>query len=110
MPGWRRTSTRHIPTGSGWKKKVPYHSKFLLGLTGNIACGKSTVLRQLGELGADTIDADALIHVILRKDGEAYWPVITEFGPGIVRPDGEIDRRALGAIVFSDPERLKRLE
>ncbi|MEO8287276.1 MAG: dephospho-CoA kinase [Chloroflexota bacterium] len=89
---------------------MPYHSKILLGLTGNIACGKSTVLRQLRTLGATVIDADVLIHAILRKDGAAYWPVVSEFGSGILREDGEIDRRALGGIVFSDPERLHRLE
>src|SRR4051812_21874145 len=87
-----------------------YHGKFLLGLTGNIACGKSTVSRQLRELGAHTIDADALIHVILRKDGAAYVPVVEEFGSEILAEDGEIDRRALGRIVFADPARLKRLE
>lgn len=87
-----------------------YHGKTLLGLTGNIACGKSTVLRQLRSLGAHTIDADALIHVILRKGGPAYWPVVQEFGPGILAPDGEIDRRALGRVVFSDPEKLRILE
>lgn len=89
---------------------MPYHGKALLGLTGNIACGKSTVLRQLQSLGAHTIDADALIHVILRKGGPAYWPVVSEFGPGILGADGEIDRRALGRIVFADPERLRTLE
>ena len=89
---------------------MPYHGKILIGLTGNIACGKSTVLRQLRDLGAYVIDADILIHYILRHDGPAYWPVVTEFGPGIVQADGEIDRRALGRIVFSDPEKLRRLE
>jgi dephospho-CoA kinase len=89
---------------------MPYRNKFLLGLTGNIACGKSTVLRQLRELGPFVIDADEMIHAILRKDGPAYGPVLSEFGPGILREDGEIDRRALGALVFSDPEKLKRLE
>ncbi len=89
---------------------MPYPNKFLLGLTGNIACGKSTVLRQLSELGAFVIDADQMVHVILRKGGPAYEPVLTEFGPGILREDGEIDRRALGALVFSDPEKLKQLE
>jgi len=89
---------------------MPYHDKYLLGLTGNIACGKSTVLRQLRELGAYVIDADELIHVILRKGGPAYEPVVAEFGPGILREDGEIDRRALAAIVFSDPEKLRKLE
>jgi dephospho-CoA kinase len=89
---------------------MPYHGKTLLGITGNIACGKSTVLRQLGELGAHTIDADALIHKILMKGGAAYDPVVAEFGPGILDGNGEIDRRALGTIVFSDPARLRRLE
>jgi dephospho-CoA kinase len=81
-----------------------------LGLTGNIACGKSTVLRRLNALGAYTIDADAAIHTILKQDGPAYAPVVAEFGQGIVQPDGEIDRRALGKIVFSDPAKLRRLE
>jgi len=89
---------------------MPYQGKTLIGLTGNIACGKSTVLRQLQGLGAYTIDADRLIHDILRKDGAAYAPVVAEFGEGIVGEDGEIDRRALGRIVFSDPGRLRRLE
>jgi dephospho-CoA kinase len=88
---------------------MPYHTKYLIGLTGNIACGKSTVLRRLRELGAFVIDADAMIHIILRKDGTAYWPVVSEFGPEIVGEDGEIDRRALAQIVFTDPEKLKRL-
>jgi dephospho-CoA kinase len=79
-------------------------------LTGNIACGKSTVLRQLKELGALTIDADKRIHDILRPHGPAYWPVLGEFGPSILTENGEIDRRALGRIVFSDPEKLRRLE
>jgi dephospho-CoA kinase len=51
-----------------------------------------------------------LIHAILRKGEPAYWPVITEFGPGILDAEGEIDRRALGRIVFADPERLRKLE
>ncbi len=89
---------------------VPYHGKLLLGLTGNIACGKSTVLQRLSELGAHTIDADAAIHTILKRDGLAYKPVVAEFGKSILQPDGEIDRRALGKIVFSDPQKLRRLE
>lgn len=89
---------------------VPYHGKLLLGLTGNIACGKSTVLQRLGELGAYTIDADAAIHTILKHGGPAYKPVVAAFGKSILQPDGEIDRRALGKIVFSDPQKLRRLE
>jgi dephospho-CoA kinase len=89
---------------------MPYHGKILLGLTGNIGCGKSTVLRRLRDLGAYTIDADRKIHEILRKGGPAYRPVVSEFGPGILAEDGEIDRRALGQVVFSDPEKLRLLE
>lgn len=89
---------------------MPYHGKTLIGLTGNIACGKSTVLRRLAQLGAHTIDADRLIHTMLRKGGAAYEPVVDEFGPAILGEHGEIDRRALGMIVFSDPARLRRLE
>lgn len=89
---------------------MPYHGKILIGLTGNIACGKSTVLRQLRDLGAFVIDADTLIHYILRQDGPAYWLVVAEFGPEIVQGDGNIDRQALGRIVFSDPKKLHRLE
>jgi len=89
---------------------VPYHGKLLLGLTGNIACGKSTVLQRLSELGAYTIDADAAIHTILKHDGPAYKPVVAAFGKNILQPDGEIDRRALVNIVFSAPEKLRRLE
>lgn len=86
------------------------YGKILIGLTGNIACGKSTVLQRLRELGAYTVDADALIHVILRRGGAAFEPVLAEFGPSILSEDGEIDRRALGKIVFSDPGKLHRLE
>ncbi len=89
---------------------MPLYGKLLIGLTGNIACGKSTVLRQLGEMGAYAIDADELIHVILKKGGPAYEPVVQEFGPEIVGADGEIDRRALGRIVFADAEKLRALE
>src|SRR5437762_11222631 len=91
-------------------ESMPYHAKTLIGLTGNIACGKSTVTRQLHSLGAYVIDADSLIHDILRKGGPAYRPVLEEFGEGILAPDGAIDRRVLGNIVFSDPEKLRRLE
>ncbi len=89
---------------------MPYHGRILIGLTGNIACGKSVVLRQLRELGAYTIDADKSIHGILRKGGPAYGAVVEEFGDAILGEGGEIDRRALGKIVFSDPAKLRRLE
>lgn len=89
---------------------MPYKGKTLIGLTGNIACGKSTVLRELHSLGAHTIDADRRVHDILLRTGQAYAPVLDEFGPAILDGSGEIDRRALGRIVFADPTALKRLE
>jgi dephospho-CoA kinase len=89
---------------------MPYLGKILLGLTGNIACGKSTILKQLGKLGAHTVDADEHVHKVQLKGGPAYRPIVSEFGRGILAENGEIDRKALGQIVFSAPARLRRLE
>ncbi len=83
---------------------------YVIGLTGNIATGKTMVRRLLAELGALTIDADELAHETLYKTGPAYGPVLQAFGPGILREGGEIDRAKLGAIVFRDPAQLARLE
>ena len=84
--------------------------KVLIGLTGNIATGKSEVGRMLAELGARVIDADAVAHQVMRRGDPAYDAVVEAFGPEILRPDGEIDRTRLGAIVFADKEALHRLE
>ncbi len=84
--------------------------KILIGLTGNIATGKSEVGRMLTELGARVIDTDAIAHQMLRYGDPAHDAVAEAFGPGILRPDGEIDRARLGIIVFSDKEALRRLE
>ncbi len=83
---------------------------YLIGLTGNIATGKSLVGRMLGELGARVIDADELVRDLQRQGTRVYAAIVAEFGAGILRPDGEIDRARLGAWVFSDPEALRRLE
>ena len=83
---------------------------YLIGLTGNIATGKSLVGRMLGELGAHVIDADALVRELQRRGTPVYDSIVTEFGVGVLRADGEIDRAKLGALVFSDPEALRRLE
>jgi len=83
---------------------------YLIGLTGNIACGKSTVLRELQRLGAETLDADMVAHACMRRGRPAYAAIVATFGREILGPDGEIDRRALGRIVFADPEALARLE
>ncbi len=83
---------------------------YLIGLTGNIATGKSTVAQMLEELGATVIDADALVHELQRKGTPVYDDIIAAFGPGILDPSGEIDRKALGSIVFADPVQLRTLE
>jgi dephospho-CoA kinase len=83
---------------------------FVIGVTGNIACGKSTVLRMLAERGAETSDADAVYHELIRP-GAALWQTLrNRFGDGIVATDGSIDRRALGALAFADPAVLAELD
>src|SRR5262245_58860659 len=84
--------------------------RFIIGLTGNIATGKSTVLQDLAAKGAHVIDADALAHQTLVPGGRAYQPVIDAFGAEIVDADGAIDRARLGRIVFNDVAALLRLE
>lgn len=84
--------------------------KFVIGLTGNIATGKSVVRKMLEHLGAYGIDADALAHRAMAKDAPAYPLVIDMFGRYVLAPDGQIDRAKLGRLVFSDPEALKQLE
>src|ERR1700726_4911764 len=81
-----------------------------IGLTGGIGSGKSTVAKILAELGAPSFDADKVGHGIYLPGAPAYHDVITAFGNGIVAPDGTIDRKKLGPIVFADPSQLKRLE
>jgi dephospho-CoA kinase len=83
---------------------------FIIGLTGNIACGKSTVLAQLARLGADTIDADRIVHDLYTPASPVSVAVAAAFGPGVLHLDGSVNRRALGAIVFADPDRLRQLE
>jgi dephospho-CoA kinase len=84
---------------------------YLIGLTGNIACGKSTVLDLLRERGAQVLDADRVTHELQAPGQPVYHAIVAEFGAGILAsPGGPIDRRALGAIVFADPAALRRLE
>jgi dephospho-CoA kinase len=85
---------------------LPYR----IGLTGNIATGKSAVGRMLAELGAEVIDADRIVHTVLAPDGAAYPAVIAVFGTSILTADGTIDRSKLGDIVFTDADALARLE
>lgn len=84
--------------------------KYVIGLTGNIATGKSVVRRMLEHLGAYTIDADALSHRAVAKGAPGYKPVVELFGKWVLGPDGEIDRGKLSAVVFRDPQALAQLE
>jgi dephospho-CoA kinase len=84
--------------------------RVLIGLTGNIATGKSEVARVLAELGACVIDADRVAHEVMRPGGPAYHAVVEAFGQDILAADGTIDRPKLGAIVFADPAALGCLE
>ncbi|HLI83972.1 MAG TPA: dephospho-CoA kinase [Bryobacteraceae bacterium] len=79
-----------------------------VGLTGGLACGKSFVGEALAKCGCFLVRADELGHAVLAPDGEAYEAVIRELGAEVL-PDGQIDRRKLGARVFSDREALARL-
>lgn len=90
---------------------MPYKGVYLIGLTGNIACGKSTVLAMLRERGAAVIDADQVTRQVQQPGELVYQQIVEAFGETIlVEPGGPIDRQRLGAIVFSDPQALQRLE
>lgn len=82
----------------------------MFGLTGGAGSGKSTAAGYFRDLGAKVIDADALGHTLLRRTGAAFDEVVHRFGKRILTSDGEIDRRALGAIVFAEPVRRLELE
>ena len=77
-----------------------------VGLTGGLACGKSFVGRTLAGFGCHVIRADDVGHEVLAPGGEAYEPVIREFGEGMLDADRRIDRKKLAAAVFGNPERL----
>jgi dephospho-CoA kinase len=81
----------------------------VIGLTGGIGSGKSTVSRYLGELGAVIIDADKLGHEIYLPNTDTWRELVNTFGEEILTADDKIDRKKLGAIVFNNPEKLKRL-
>ncbi len=81
----------------------------VIGLTGGIGSGKSTVSQCLAELGAVILDADKVGHEAFKPNTEAWHEVVAAFGRQILTPNGEIDRKKLGEIVFSKPESLSRL-
>jgi dephospho-CoA kinase len=80
-----------------------------VGLTGGIACGKTVVRRRLEERGIPTLDADAVVHRLLQSGTDVTRRIAERFGKGVIASDGSVDRKALGAIVFSDEEARRRL-
>jgi len=81
----------------------------VIGLTGSIGTGKSEAARQLEALGASVISADQVGHEAYTPNTQAWEQVVAAFGEDILQEDGEIDRRKLGALVFSDPGQLEKL-
>jgi dephospho-CoA kinase len=85
-------------------------SPLVIGLTGPIASGKSTVAELLRQRGAAVIDADRVYRSLLQPESDLWRQIVERFGPGIVGLDGEIDRVALGGVVFADPAALADLD
>lgn len=81
----------------------------VIGLTGGIATGKSTVARLFEKLGAVVIDADAIVHELQAPGTPMLAEIAEAFGPEMIRPDGSLDRERLGRRVFTDPEARRRL-
>lgn len=89
-------------------KNIP-STPYVLGLTGGIASGKSAICKRLHGLGAGTVDCDKLGHQAYAKGTVGYDKVVGTFGSGILNSDGEVNRRALGTIVFSDETKMQTL-
>jgi dephospho-CoA kinase len=91
-------------------EKAAVSGKIIIGLTGNIATGKSAVMRLAAERGALTIDADKVVHEILNSDTAVQAEIVETFGESVLAGDGRINRAALGKIVFNDDQALLKLE
>ncbi len=81
----------------------------LIALTGGIAAGKSTIARRLAEHGAVVVDADALVREVQQPGSPVLARIAEQFGTGVIRPDGTLDRAALGAVVFGNEGEIARL-
>ena len=97
-------------TRQGDRSSTLVRKTLRIGLTGPIGCGKSTVARWLAKLGAVVVDADAIARTVTALGEPALAAVLDRFGEAYQRPDGSLDRRALGKLVFSDPDALRDLE
>jgi dephospho-CoA kinase len=90
---------------------VNFKHLYLIGLTGNIGCGKSTVVHMLAARGAQVLDADQVTRIVMDVGQPAYEQIVQTFGASILQsPGGPIDRPALGRIVFGDKQALRQLE
>ena len=107
-PGQTGPPNALVKSGPG-PARVPSAAVFLVGLTGGIGSGKSTVAAGLTARGAGVVDADAISREIMEPGGAAFDPVVERFGSSVVGADGRIDRPAVAALVFSDPDALKDL-
>lgn len=92
-----------------WVKPGMKQNKLVIGITGGSGCGKSIVAKAATDLGFIHIDGDKLGHKVILKPGKTYYKIIEEFGDSILDENGEINRRKLGEIVFSDSEKLNKL-
>lgn len=82
----------------------------IIGLTGNIGSGKSTVSRRLRELGAEVMDTDQVSRDVVAPGTQGLNEIVNAFGPEILTPEGSLDRGKMGSIVFADSKAMKRLE
>jgi len=89
---------------------VKEKNKFLLGLTGGIGSGKSTVLAMFQKKGAAVIDADAIVHGLYADDKTLHSALVREFGDSAMKADGTVDKKMLAEIVFDAPRERKKLE
>ena len=85
-------------------------SDYVVGLTGGIGSGKSTVADRFAARGIEVVDTDAIAHELTGPAGSAMAALAAAFGPGVVRPDGGLDRAAMRQLVFADPQARGRLE
>jgi dephospho-CoA kinase len=88
---------------------LPSPVVLLIGLTGSIGSGKSTVSADLARRGADVVDADAIVREVQRPGSEVFDGIVARFGPEILQADGQLDRQAIADVVFADPKALRDL-
>lgn len=94
------------------KRAGSFYSRrsLVVGLTGGVATGKTTVARMFADLGAKVLSADKLVHEMLQQGSDVWQEIVREFGETVLGPNGNIDRKKLGEIVFRDPKKKMRLE